>query len=273
MAGGVGRGPASQGRAATLRRRLAGRVVAALGAVVLLNAVFGAGIGAQDGELTALGRDLYNSECAICHGDAGRGIEGQGPPLVGVGAASVDFMLRTGRMPPESADAPLRRRPPRYDQRQRRALVAFVTTFAGEGPAIPDVNPQAGDLGHGRALFVTNCAACHGPTAEGIAVGQRDVSSDLRVAGPLEIAEAIRTGPGVMPVFGPETLDQHDLDSVTAWVLHLRDRASPGGITVGRVGPVSEGLVAWVVGMGLLVAIAYLLGDKETGARPEASDE
>lgn len=269
MAGGVDQ---RAGRGAPQLRRT-GMVLAVVGAAVLLNTWFGTGVGAQDGELARQGRELYNNDCAICHGDGGRGIAAQGPPLVGVGTASVDFMLRTGRMPLESPDARMRRRPPRYSEQQRRALVAFTSTFVGEDPGIPEVDPQAGDRARGRELFVSNCAACHGPGAEGIAVGQRDVSSDLAVASPLEIAEAIRTGPGVMPVFGPETLDQHDLDSVTAWVLELRDRRSPGGLTAGRVGPVGEGLVALLLGMGLLGIVAYLLGDKETRVPPEEADD
>jgi ubiquinol-cytochrome c reductase cytochrome c subunit len=115
-----------------------------------------------------------------------------------VGAASVDFMIRTGRMPMTDAQDRLRRGPQRFGDDDRRALVAFVESLApGEGPDIPDVDAwEDGDLSLGLELFTRNCAACHGPTAQGIAVGRRDVSSTLDVAEPIEIAQAVRSGPG-----------------------------------------------------------------------------
>lgn len=221
-----------------------------------------------DPDLLARGEQLFGQDCAICHGDQGRGLEQEGraggPPLTDVGAASVDFMLRTGRMPAESQQAPLRRSRPAYDDTDRAALVAYVTTFgSGEGAAIPDIEGwQDADLGRGLQLFTTNCAACHGPTAAGIAVGQNDISSNLDVASPLEIAEAVRSGPGVMPVFSQDVMGQEDLEAVTAWVMNLRDRESPGGLSIGRSGPVTEGFVAWLVGLGLLGIVMYLLGEK-----------
>lgn len=230
-----------------------------------------------DPQLVERGNDLFQTNCAMCHGDGGEGLDQEGatggPPLLGVGPASVDFMLRTGRMPMENQHDRLRRGPPEFDETDRAALVEFVKSLAPEqqGPAIPDVDGwQSADLSTGMELFTTNCAACHGPTAGGIAVGQKDVSSNLAVASPIEIAEAIRTGPGVMPVFGKDVLGQEDLEAVTAWVIRLRDRPSPGGISVGRSGPVSEGFIAWLVGMGLLGIVMYLLGDKASDT--EATD-
>ena len=102
----------------------------------------------------------------------------------------------------------------------------------------------------------TNCAACHGPTAAGIAVGQNDVSSNLEGVPPLEVAEAIRSGPGVMPVFSDDVLPEEDLKAVTNWVISLREREAPGGLSVGRSGPVSEGFVAWLV-VGIIIYFAY----------------
>lgn len=227
-----------------------------------------------DPQLVDRGDQVFSRHCATCHGDRGRGIDQEGPsggpPLVGVGAASVDFMLRTGRMPMEDQRHALTRGPARFDETDRAALVAYVTSLAPdqEGPEIPDVSGwESADLARGLELFTNNCAACHGPTAAGIAVGQNDVSSNLDVASPIEIAEATRTGPGVMPVFSDDVMSQEDLEAVTAWVVHLRDRESPGGLSVGRSGPVSEGFVAWLVGIGLLGIVMYLLGEK-AGDRP-----
>lgn len=229
-----------------------------------------------DPQLVERGNDLFQTNCAMCHGDGGEGLDQEGraggPSLIGVGPASVDLMLRTGRMPMDDQHERLRRGPPKFDETDRAALVAYVTSLApGEGPQIPDVEGyESADLSLGMEQFTTNCAACHGPTAGGIAVGQRDISSNLDVASPVEIAEAVRVGPGVMPVFGEDVLDQEDLEAVTAWIVGLRDRPSPGGISVGRSGPVSEGFIAWLVGMGLLGIVMYLLGEKASDT--EATD-
>lgn len=238
--------------------------------------------GAQDPDpqLVERGDQLFARHCATCHGDRARGIDQEGPsggpPLTGVGAASVDFMLRTGRMPMENQHDELTRGPVRFDATDRAALVAYVTSLAPDeqGPGIPDVSGyESADLARGLELFTNNCAACHGPTAAGIAVGQNDVSSNLDVATPIEIAEAIRSGPGVMPVFSDDVMDEQDLDAVTAWVMHLRDRESPGGLSVGRSGPVSEGFVAWLVGLGLLGIVMYLLGEKAGDHTPDEASE
>ena len=224
----------------------------------------------DDPDLIEEGEQLFGRSCALCHGEAGRGIsreaapEAYGPSLVDVGPASVDFMLRTGRMPLDNANEQLQHRPQQVSDAERRALVAYVASLGeGGGPPIPDIRgwPDS-ELSTGLELFTTNCAACHGPTAAGVAVGQQDVSSPLDDATPLEIAEAIRTGPGVMPVFGDDVLDQEELESVVHWVMELRDRGSPGGVHLGRSGPVWEGLVAWTLGIGGLLVVMYLLGEK-----------
>jgi ubiquinol-cytochrome c reductase cytochrome c subunit len=254
-------------------------VSAVLGAAIALNLLFGPGdataqeegLGAQwaaDDELVDRGANLFGSHCALCHGESGRGLEQPGPQagpsLIGVGAASVDFMIRSGRMPMTDAQDRLRRGPQRFSDEDRQAIVAFIESLApGEGPDIPDVDDwEEGDLSLGLELFTRNCAACHGPTAQGIAVGRRDVSSTLDVASPIEIAEAIRSGPGVMPRFLEDTMDEEELLAVTAWVMELRDREAPGGWSFGRSGPVAEGFLAIVFRLGLLGVIMYLLGER-----------
>ncbi len=252
------------------RAGLVALAVAATGALTLTAAATEAGSEAPefDPDLVSLGNQLFQANCATCHGDGAEGLVSPdpsgGPSLIGVGAASVDFMLRTGRMPMTNQFDRLARSTPKFDATERAAIVAFVTSLApGEGPGIPDISGYEGaSLARGLEQFTTNCAACHGPTAAGVAVGQRDVSSDLGITEPIEIAEAIRSGPGVMPVFGEDVLTQEDLEAVVAWVVDLRDREQPGGLSIGRSGPVSEGMVAWVVGLGLLGVVMYLLGDK-----------
>lgn len=268
--------------------RRSGQVMVALAIAALFSAVVAMGAAAQDPavdqQLVQQGNNLYQENCARCHGGTGLGVVSDeaaaGPPLINVGAASVDFMVASGRMPAESQYDSLQRRDPAFDDTERAALVAYITqlpipdTMTDEeieaagiplepGPGIPDIRGwEDADLGLGRALFTTNCAACHGPTAAGIAVGRDDVSSNLEGVPPLQIAEAIRSGPGVMPVFGDEVLPQEELEAVVHWVINLPERQSPGGLAVGRSGPVSEGMIAWVLGMGLLGVAVYLLGER-----------
>lgn len=249
-----------------------------------------------DPALVQQGQNIYGTACVQCHGPEGQGRsvaerdQSQGPPLIGVGAASVDFMVRTGRMPAVSYYDPLIQRTPVYNQTERAALTAYVTRLtldaiedqqnrrveaeeAGDtfdevsiqlGPDIPSVAGYEGaDLSTGQELFTSNCAACHGPTAAGIAVGRDDVSSNLKNTEPVVVAEAIRIGPGVMPVFGDETIPQEDLEALVRWTENVTQRSSPGGVAIGRGGPVSEGLIVWVVGIGLLGTVIYLLGERE----------
>ncbi|MBW3619150.1 MAG: c-type cytochrome [Actinobacteria bacterium] len=245
-------------------------------AVALVNVLFGGGLAtaqedtgeAADDGLLQRGAQIFGAQCALCHGENGRGlpVDGPdgGPPLIGVGPASVDFMIRTGRMPLDNANERMRHREQQMSDQDRRAVVAYVTSLApGEGPGIPDIDGwEEADLSRGLELFTTHCAACHGPTAAGIAVGQRDISSNLDIATPLEIAEAIRSGPGVMPAFNDEILPEDDVEAIVAWVRDLRERDSPGGLALGRSGPVSEGFIAWALGLGLLMIVMYLLGEK-----------
>jgi ubiquinol-cytochrome c reductase cytochrome c subunit len=250
-----------------------------LGVAVGLNLLWGSadagaqeqGLGAQlaqDEALVDRGSGLFGTHCALCHGEQGRGlpIDGPrgGPSLEGVGPASVDFMLRTGRMPMSNAQDRLERHPQRFSEEDRHALIAYVESLDPDsGPEIPDIDGwEDADLSHGLELFTQNCAACHGPTAQGIAVGQQDVSSTLDVAEPIEIAEAIRSGPGVMPRFLEDTMSEEDVRAVTAWVMDLREREAPGGWSFGRSGTVTEGFLAVLVGLGLLSVIMYLLGDR-----------
>ncbi|MER3418888.1 MAG: hypothetical protein C4343_07335, partial [Chloroflexota bacterium] len=198
----------------------------------------------------------YTASCAACHGPVGEGTA-NGPSLRGVGAASVDFMLRTGRMPLPAPGVPMTRGRPAFREDEIQALVAYVTAFGGDGPAIPDVQVSRGDVARGRELFITNCAACHGAGASGDSVGGGFVAPPLLGVDPTILGEAIRTGPGVMPVFNPGQLSPRDVDSIAAYLAYLRSReASPGGFPLAGVGPVAEGYVAWLVGAGLLVLAA-----------------
>jgi ubiquinol-cytochrome c reductase cytochrome c subunit len=93
-------------------------------------------------------------------------------------------------------------------------------------------------------------------------VGGGQIAPTIDPADPTQVGEAIRIGPGLMPRFGPETIDQADLDSVAAYLLWLRDHGQDGGLQLGRVGAVAEGLVIVVVGLGLMILFLRLTGAK-----------
>jgi ubiquinol-cytochrome c reductase cytochrome c subunit len=207
------------------------------------------------------GQELYQANCSTCHGLDGLGTD-NGPSLSEVGPASVDFMLSTGRMPlANPADQP-RRGDPKFTPAQIDAIVAYLEVLVPGGEPIPVVDTSQGDLVRGAALFLENCAGCHGAGGSGDSVGGGQIAPSLTVADPVQIAEAIRVGPGVMPRFSPETLDQSDVDSIARYLVWIRSNADDGGAQLGRVGAVAEGLVAVVIGLGLLILVLRLTGSK-----------
>lgn len=214
---------------------------------------------APDADVRA-GRALYETGCSSCHGVDGRGTR-RGPTLVGVGAASAHFYLSTGRMPldqPGQAE----RKPPAYSPEQIRQLTAYVASL-GPGPEIPRVDPASGDLVHGSQLYIAHCAACHNSAGSGGALGADTFAPPLTEATPVQVAEAVRVGPGAMPLFGPETIDEHELASLLRYVEYLKDPHDRGGVPLGRVGPVPEGLVAWIVGLGLMILATFWIGTRD----------
>jgi ubiquinol-cytochrome c reductase cytochrome c subunit len=267
--GRVSRRAGSAGRARSLAGlgALGVAVVAAVAAWALspgppdARAAAGTGLATADGAVVEAGRALFTANCAACHGPAGQGGSG-GPSLVGVGAASADFYLRTGRMPLSAPDQQARRQPPRFGEEETQALVAYVASL-GPGPAIPQV-AGGGDLQRGWDLFQANCAACHNATGAGNAIGGGYVATDLGEADPTTVGEATIIGPGAMPAFA---FDDASLADIAEYVRWLRDAPTPGGAPIGEVGPVAEGFVAVAVGLPLLVLVA-LFAARRTRARP-----
>jgi ubiquinol-cytochrome c reductase cytochrome c subunit len=246
------------------RARLRGRAPLLLALAVAGGALLQLGFGGhpatagQQGASSARGRELYLQNCAGCHGQQGQG-SARGPGLVGAGAASADFYLSTGRMPLADPEQAPKRQKPAFDRPQIDDLVAYVASLDG-GPAVPRVDPAAGHLAEGERLYQDNCAACHSATGTGGALTSGQVAPSLLEATPVQMAEAVRVGPGAMPKFDPDALDDQQVDSVTAYVGELQRGGDAGGARLGRVGPVAEGLVAWVVGLGLLVLVVRRLG-------------
>jgi ubiquinol-cytochrome c reductase cytochrome c subunit len=208
-----------------------------------------------------LGQVLYEASCSTCHGLTGDGTA-NGPTLQGVGPASVQFMLTTGRMPLANPNDQPRRQQPRFSEAEIDTLLAYVQSIAPGGEPIPIVDPAAGSLSEGAAVFLDNCAACHGAGGSGDSIGGGRIAPSLEQPTAQQIAEAVRIGPGTMPVFNPQSLSEQELNSLVRYVLWLRDDGGGGGAQLGRVGAVAEGLIAGVVGLGLLIVAIRLTGAK-----------
>jgi ubiquinol-cytochrome c reductase cytochrome c subunit len=205
------------------------------------------------------GRQLYDNGCSSCHGLSLQGKHGVAPSLVGVGAGPVDFYLSTGRMPMADPRGEPERSKPAYGPQQIEALIAFVESFGG--PPAPSANPSQGDLALGLHQFALNCAGCHQIVGRGgLTVGAP--VPDLQRATPLQIAEAIRMGPYLMPNFGATQIDQHELDSIARYVLWTRHPSDAGGWGIGNLGPIPEGMVAWFIALAALVIVARLIGER-----------
>ena len=208
----------------------------------------------------AAGALLYAVHCGSCHGADLRGTA-NGPSLQHVGAAAVDFMLRTGRMPLEVPDTEPQSAPPQLTPQQIDAIVAYtVANGAGSGPAIPTVT-HSDALERGRVLFDNNCQACHGALGTGATTGYGWIAPPLSDATPTEIAEAVRFGPGIMPHFDARLIPADDLDALVAYVMTLRHPPDFGGYSVESAGPVGEGLLAWIIGVGGGVIVMALVGE------------
>jgi ubiquinol-cytochrome c reductase cytochrome c subunit len=212
-------------------------------------------IAAQSPDLVTRGRELYLTGCSSCHGGDGTGTS-RGPGVIGAGAASASFYLTTGRMPAaQGTGYQPSRKEPAYPPADIDALVAYVASLGG-GPPIPDVNVATADLARGGVLFRANCAACHQSAGAGGALSYGNAAPPLRAATPQQVVEAMRVGPGEMPVFNDRTISDQNADDVAAYVQFLRDPGNRGGLPLGGTGPVPEGLVALVGGLGGVVAIS-----------------
>lgn len=220
------------------------------------------------GDLVSTGRDLFSNNCASCHGTNGEGT-GFGPSLIGVGEASADFMLRTGRMPLGDPSEQATRKAPAFNDREIRQLDAYVGTLGSGGPSIPQFDLRGSSLPAGNDLFTVNCAPCHGVTGAGDAIGGPAFAPSLSQSSPLDVQEAVRIAPGQMPDF-TSVLDANQIDDIARYVEYLQQQGDPGGANLGRIGPVPEGFVTWFLGAGVLVIITILFVAK--GSHPSATE-
>ncbi|GAA3215980.1 c-type cytochrome [Actinocorallia longicatena] len=256
-------------------------VLAALAAIGVIYAGFtptpaaeASGTQAQAQDL-ANGKELFNQNCASCHGLNAQGTKDAkgndiAPSLLGVGAASVDFQISTGRMPAMTNAAqipkkevvePFATEDGKLNQKNIDDVSAYIQALGG-GPGIPAV-AESKDLALGGKLFRTNCAQCHNFAGEGGALTYGKFAPNLLETHPTQIYEAMLTGPQAMPVFNDTTLTPKDKEAIIAFITNTREEKNPGGNGLGRIGPVSEGLAGWLVGIGLLVVAAMWITAKK----------
>jgi len=257
--------------AARRRHPLAGVVLVLLGLVVtgVLYALLAPGrASAADGQAddVAKGRALFVANCASCHGIDAAG-RNNAPSLVGVGAASVDFQVGTGRMPLEATGPQAPQSQVRFTPEQISQLAAYVASL-GPGPGVPspeEVDPaNGGDASRGAAIFRTNCAMCHNFAGKGGALTRGKYAPNLDGTTPTHIFEAMLTGPQSMPVFDDQTITPQDKRDIIAYLKTTEEQPTPGGFSLGFIGPVNEGLVAWVIGLAALIGCAVWLGAKSS---------
>lgn len=207
----------------------------------------------------AEGRSLFIEDCASCHGLEAEGVSGQAPSLIGVGAAAVDFQVSTGRMPAAEQGAENPRKPARLNTAQTHAVAAYIQSLGG-GPPIPsaaEVSTAGANLGLGQQLFVADCAACHNFVGAGGALTYGKFAPPLTASTPTQMYEAMVTGPEAMPVFNDLTITPQEKRDIIAYITQVRSEPNPGGFSLGRVGPVTEGLVAFL-GLLLFMVLAAL---------------
>ncbi|MBQ0992491.1 cytochrome c [Micromonospora sp. PSH03] len=259
--------PAARSRG---RRRLgaAVRLIAALMLAGGAYTVFAPGAQAQDNpQLTgaaAEGKALFDVSCVTCHGRNAQGVEGRGPSLIGVGAASVEFQVSSGRMPMARQEAQAHRKPPVFTDEQTRQLAQYIQELGG-GPVVPEGDDlrEDGNIASGGELFRINCSQCHAFGGGGGALSSGKFAPSLHPATDRQIYAAMLSGPQNMPVFGDNQLRPEQKADIIAYIQEtLKHDQDPGGFNLGRYGPSTEGLAIFLVGIVALVFASLWIAGK-----------
>ena len=215
---------------------------------------------AQASTQVAQGKSLFVQSCSSCHGLDAQGTT-QAPSLVGAGAAAVYFQMSTGRMPAKELGAENDRKPTDFTEQQIYAIADYIASLGG-GPPIPsdeEVSTVGANTALGEELFSTNCAQCHGFAGAGGALTYGKNAPSLNASTPKQIYTAMLTGPEAMPVFGDGTVTPQEKRDIIAFITDTRNEPNPGGFSLSRTGTVTEGLLAWIGGLGFLILIAMWL--------------
>jgi quinol---cytochrome-c reductase cytochrome c subunit len=251
-----------------LRRRLAAgaRLVAALTLVGGLYTAFAPSAAAEDSSglspAAQQGKGYFDQTCASCHGANAQGVPDRGPSLIGVGSAAVEFQVSSGRMPLARQEAQAEKKKPLYSEEQAQDIGAYIQALGG-GPQIPpgDDLHSNGNIPNGGELFRVNCAACHQYVAAGGALSSGKFAPAID-ATDRQIYGAMLSGPQNMPVFGDNELTPQEKEDIISYIQHLKSDEDPGGWGIGHLGPVSEALVIFLVGMVALVFATLWIAGK-----------
>jgi mono/diheme cytochrome c family protein len=178
----------------------------------------------------AAGSQSYAKHCAICHGEQREGILPSFPPLAGIKRQKTDAQITElirigkGRMPafPKLPDAEL------------AGLLRFLATAPAIAPSLTAGGAGnhrlalSGEAAAGGALFLQNCAFCHGRDAMGGETGP-DLTQSKLVIGDTDgskISAVVREGRNEndkkMPAFQFST---QELASLVAFI-HAREAAA-----------------------------------------------
>jgi ubiquinol-cytochrome c reductase cytochrome c subunit len=209
------------------------------------------------------GKKLFLSNCATCHGLNAQG-SNVAPTLIGVGAAAVDFQVGTGRMPAAGPGVQVDQRANLYSDSDISDLAAYIGSLA-PGPPIPDgqyTSPTGGNIAVGGELFRVNCAMCHNFAGSGGALTRGKFAPSLMGVSGKHVYEALVTGPQSMPVFSDTNISPQSKQDIIAYLNAVHTQASPGGLTLGNLGTIPEGLFVWVFGLAALIGCAVWLGSK-----------
>jgi ubiquinol-cytochrome c reductase cytochrome c subunit len=208
------------------------------------------------------GQKLFAANCATCHGMSAAGTEA-GPSLIGSGAASVHFQVGTGRMPLAASGPQGMTKPVQFTEEQTLQLAGYVASLA-PGPALPETRYLEGDgsAAAGGELFRINCAMCHNVAAAGGALTKGKWAPAINDIAPTHIYEAMVTGPQNMPVFNDANITPQDKSDIITYLQYIQEKPSVGGLTLGSIGPVAEGLFIWIIGLGVIVAFTVLVTAK-----------
>ena len=241
----------------------AGLVAVGAGYTALTGGFASASAPAGNATQIAKGQSLFVATCATCHGPNAEGTS-LAPSLIGAGAAAVDFQMSTGRMPAKENGAENNRGPVNFTPTQIYDIGTYIESLGG-GPLTPDANQVStagANTALGQELFSTNCAQCHGFAGAGGALTYGKAAPSLNASTPTQIYEAMLTGPEAMPVFGDGTVTPAEKKDIIGYIIATRNEANPGGFSLGRTGTVTEGLLAWLGGLGFLILVALWLTAK-----------
>ncbi|UQX87251.1 cytochrome c [Jatrophihabitans telluris] len=252
----------------SLRRRLTSLVVLT-GALVTVGGGYALLAPSSSADQTAVsaadvehGRQLFQTSCITCHGANLQGVTGRGPSLIGVGSAATYFQVSTGRMPAVSQGANNVRKPAKFGEADTQALAAFVGSVGG-GPEAPTSGSlRNGSIGAGGELFRLNCASCHNFAGKGAPLSAGKVAPGLNQATDKQIYTAMLSGPENMPVFSDNQITPEQKQAIINYIQNLKASKDPGGAGLDRIGPVSEGLLIWTVGLGVLMVAILWIGRK-----------